>query len=312
MSETVVDLQQVLREIDEEVRARRASGDFPPGMERDLDLVFARFAPATVSGDDLDGLIQGAERTSFIDPDPPTESRIPAVSLLKRVERKLLGWFFRYLAQQVTAFGGIVVQALRLLGRRVEALEAATPGANRALLDVALRTSRPAAAGGLADGVAAHLDGLGGRVLVAAAGDGTLLQRLAGLDAYGVEPRLDLAESAALTGLDVRAGDPLEHLQAVDDGGLAGLVLVGVVDRAPLGVQLALAERAAAVVGDGGRVAIVGTDPAAWGAANPVEADLAPGRPLHAATWVHLLEEQGFLGTSVTEADGTYLVTASR
>jgi len=51
MSQPGVDLQQVLREIDEEVDARRAAGDFPPGMERDLDLVFARFAPATTSGD---------------------------------------------------------------------------------------------------------------------------------------------------------------------------------------------------------------------------------------------------------------------
>ena len=53
-----LDLQQVLREIDDEVRARRAAGEFPPGMERELDLLFARFAPPTVSGDNLDGLLE--------------------------------------------------------------------------------------------------------------------------------------------------------------------------------------------------------------------------------------------------------------
>ena len=307
-----VDLQQVLREIDEEVRARKASGDFPPGMERDLDLTFARFAPATVNGDDLDGLIQATERTSFIDPDPPTESRIPVVSLLKRTERKLLGWFFRYITQQVTAFGGVVVQALKLIGRRIEALEAATPGANAALLDVGLRAGAPAGAGGFADAIAGHLDGVTGRVLVTAVGDGDLLRRLAHLDAYGVEPRGDLAESAGLTGLDVRTDDPLEHLRAVDDDALSAVVLVGTVDRAPLGTQLALVERAAAVVADGGRVALIGSDPARWGTTNPVEADLAPGRPLHAATWVHLLEEHGFLGVEVVEGDGSYLVLAQR
>jgi len=311
MTETV-DLQQVLREIDEEVRARRASGDFPPGMERDLDLVFARFAPATVSGDDLDGLLQAAERTSFVDPDPPTTSRIVAVSLLKRVERKLLGWFFRFITQQVTAFGGVVVQALRLLGRRVEALEAATPGANRALLEVGGRTSSPAAAGPHAEAVVNHLVGLHGRILVAEAGDGSLLHRLDALDAYGVESRPDRAESAALAGLDVRADGALEHLRAVDDGALAGLVLVGVVDRAPVGEQLALVERAAVVLGAGGRLAVVGHDPSSWGVENPVEADLAPGRPLHAATWAHLLDEHGFLGVQVIDTGSTYLVTATR
>ena len=36
-----IDMQQLLREIDDEVAARRASGDFPPGMERDLDLILS-------------------------------------------------------------------------------------------------------------------------------------------------------------------------------------------------------------------------------------------------------------------------------
>ena len=312
MTDTGVDLQQVLREIDEEVRARRASGDFPPGMERDLDLVFARFAPAAVSGDDLDGLTEAAARASFIDPDPPTESRIPAVSLLKRVERKLLGWFFRYITQQVTAFGGVLVQALKLVGRRLEALEAATPGANPALLDTGRRASAAADAGPLGEHVARHLGGVPGRVLVAEAGDGALLRSLAGLDAYGVEPRLDLVESAALSGLDVRADEALDHLRAVEDGALGGLALLGVTDRAPLGVQVALVERAAAALGDGSRIVLLGTDPSTWGAANPVEADLAPGRPLHAETWVHLLEQHGFLDATVTAAGDRYAVTARR
>jgi hypothetical protein len=312
MTDSSLDLSKVLREIDDEVRARRAAGDFPPGMERDLDLVFARFAPANVNGDDLDAVIEAADRTSFVDPDPPVESRIRAVSYLKRVERKLLGWFFRYLAQQVTAFAGVVVQALRLLGRRIEALEEATPGANPALLDTVRRADRTSLEGGLVAAVADHLRGVRGRVLVTEAGDGALLRALAELDVYGVEPRADVVESAALAGLEMRAGEPLEHLRAVDGGALEGIVLLGVVDRVPLGTQLALVERAAAALGTGGRLALVGSRPEAWGSANPIEADLAPGRPLRPATWVHLLEQQGFLGSTVVDGDAAFVITASR
>jgi SAM-dependent methyltransferase len=307
-----LDLQQVLREIDEEVRARRAAGEFPPGMERELDLLFARFAPPTVSGDDLDGLLEAAERTSYIDHHPPTGSSFGPLTLVKRVEWKLLGWFFRFVTQQVTAFAGIVVQALRLLGRRVDALEHATPGADAMQREAAMRAGSAADVGPVADVVAEHMAGIRGRVLVAECGDGSLLRRLADLDVYGVEPRPDLAESASLAGLDVRADGAVEHLRVVDDDALHGLVIMGIVDRSPLGVQLRLIERAVDVLAGGGRLAVVGTSPDAWGRGNPIEADLSPGRPLHAETWAHVLEHAGFSDVRVTESGERYAVTARR
>ena len=40
---------------------------------------------------------------------------------------------------------------------------------------------------------------------------------------------------------------------------------------------------------------------------------LAPGKPLHAETWVHLLEERGFRGVERTDATATrYVVTGVR
>jgi hypothetical protein len=307
-----IDLPRILREIDEEVRARRASGDFPPGMERELDLVFARFAPPAAAGDDLDSVLEAVDRTSFIDPDPPVDSRIPAVSILKKVERKLLGWFFRFLAQQVTAFGGVVVQALRLIGARLETLEDAVPGTNPALADLSRSISEPVTAGPVADAVAAHLKGASGRILVAEAGDGSLLRRMEDLDVYGIEPRVELAESVAMTGLDVREGEVLAHLRNVEDGALAGAVLAGVVDRAPLPTKLGIIERVATALAPGGRLVVIGTDPAGWGVGNPVEADLAPGRPLHPATWSHVLTEHGFTGCEVVDALGTYAVVCTK
>jgi hypothetical protein len=280
-----LDLDRVLREIDDEVRARRASGDFPPGMERDLEIVFAQYAPPTLTGDDLDALVQAADRAAFIQPDPPTAARLPPVALLKKVERKLLGWFFRFIAQQVTAFAGITVQALRQLADRVGALEHATPGANPALAGLTrdLASSPPLAAA--LDVVAA----VEGRVLVP-----------------------DEVATAGLANAYATTDDIGEHLVDVDDDALAGLVLAGIVDRAPLGTQVALVDRAARVLRKGGCIAIVATDPAVWGKANPVEADLAPGRPLHAATWAHLLTDRGFADVHVLPAADHSLITAVR
>lgn len=293
------DLDQLLREIDEEVRARRAAGDFPPGLERDLELLFARFAPATATSEDMGALIEAADRASLVDVDVPTASQTPGVSFVKRAERKALAWYFRYLAQQVTAYAGIVVQALRVLTRRVEALEDVTPRA------VLLPTA--ADLGDSGGRAAAAVAGVGGRVLVAEAGDGALIRALGGVDAYGVEPRQQLADSAALGGLDVRADDVFDHLRAVERGALAAVVLAGIVDRESLGGKLRLLDLTLDALADDGRLVVIGRDPAAWGASDPVEADLSPGRPLHPETWAHLLRERG-LDVSI---DG-FVVTGRR
>ena len=315
MSESTVDMQQLLREIDEEVEARRASGDFPPGMERDLDLVFARFAPATTSGDDLGALLEQADRGAFIDVDVPTASRLPAVSFVKRFLRKLMSWYLRYLAQQVSVFASSVVGALKLLGRRIDQLEASTPGADPAVRDASRRAATPTDLGAVAAVVVEHLRGTSGRVLVAECGDAAIVRALAdaGVDAYGCEPRLSLAEAASVAGLDVRPDEVVDHLRNIEHEALGGLVLAGTVDRVPVGAQLGLADLASAVLGAGGRLALVGTDPDAWGrTTSVVDADLAPGRPLHAETWAHLLEERGFGDIGRRDGSPSYVVTAVR
>ena len=75
-----LDLSRIQADINEEVRRRRASGDFPPGLERELDAVFARYAPAGV-GDDFDAVMASAETQSFVHADVPTESRMAMAAL---------------------------------------------------------------------------------------------------------------------------------------------------------------------------------------------------------------------------------------
>lgn len=291
-----LDLRRVLVEIDEEVARRRASGAIPPGLEHELDAVFARFAPAASSGSDAASVLAAAERTAFVDVDVPTESGIPGGPVLKKALRKGMAWYLRYLAQQTSAFNAAAVRALRSADERLEALERSSPSASPHLA-AAIDGLAPTPTGSAL--VSVVLDACGqarGRVLVADAGDAAVVRALAGagVDAYGLDPRRALANRALAEGLDVRLGEVVSHLVGVAGGVLGGVVLSGVVDRLPAAGALALAESAVAALAPGGALVIRSTSPAAWARGlEPVAADLSPGRPLSSATWEHALVRLG-------------------
>lgn len=302
MSNQSLDLDRLRREIDAEVRARRASGAYPPGFERELDSVFARYAPAAAS-DDIEAVIDQAEEAAGIELAIPTASEKRGGVIVKRLLAKLFGWYHAFIVQQIVTFAGSIVDAVRVLGRHVEALETGSGHTARAHAETSLL---PATAPGAewADGVAEALRDVDGRVLVAECGSGDLLAALneAGLDAYGVEPRPAAADAAAARGLEVRADDVVSHLHAVGRDELAAAVLMGVVDRAAPGELLELVDLVAACLRPGAVLAIVSRGPAAAvRGPDAVAADLAPGRPVHPETWSYLLGAHGFETTSVRE-----------
>ncbi|HZT67893.1 MAG TPA: hypothetical protein VFA11_19040 [Acidimicrobiales bacterium] len=304
MSDTAPSLDQVRREIDEEVRAKRASGALPPSLERELDLAFDKFAPVGALDNDFGEALKAADRAAFVNVAVPTASSKPGVSFVKRLLRKAMAWYLNYLAQQVTAFGSATVRALRALGERLGAIEAQIGEVRPAVDD---GSERPPVAPDLSEWVelvVARMNGARGRVLHAECGDGAMLRALtaAGVDAYGVDPRGPLVDGAVAAGGDAWPDDPLAHLGAVADHGLGGLILSGCVDRLSLARQRSLVELAARKLAGGAPLVLIGTDPRAWERVTPaLEADLAPGRPLHSATWQHLLERAGFAGVAVTD-----------
>lgn len=310
-----VDLDRVMGEIQEEVRRRRAAGDFPPSLERELDLVFDRFVPVGPLDGDFGEAIKAADRAAYINVAVPTASQKPGVGEVKRVLRKAMAWYLEYLAQQVTAFSTSTVRALRTLAERTTHLEEQLAQWRPAEDD---GRDRPAEAPDLSEWeqpVLGHLAGVTGRVLHAECGGGAMVQTLrgAGIDAYGVDPRGPLVDAAVAAGLEAWPDDPVSHLGAVAEGSLAGLVLSGCVDRLPLGRQRLLVELAAAKLAPGGRVAILAVNPERWPEAVPaLEADLAPGRPLHAVTWAHLLGRARFENPTTTDGAVISLVTAVR
>jgi SAM-dependent methyltransferase len=281
-----IDMARLQEEILEEVRRRRASGDFPPGLEQELDAMFARYAPAGTS-DDFDDVLSAAEAQSFIHADVPTGSQRKPLGYVKRVLRKTMAWYMRFVAQQVTAFAGTVTRAVALLAHRVDSLERVT------------LVSRPSLVAPLVDAsgaVVPLLAGVPGRVLHAECGSGTLLRALvgSGVDAYGVEPVEAAADLALQAGLDVRVDSALSHLQKLSDGTLGGIVLSGCTDWLAPGDLLAVASLAARALVPDGVLVVVSMGPRAWARGHgAVVADLSPGHPLHPETWRHVLSERG-------------------
>ena len=313
--EAPVDLDQVMAEIQEEVRRRRAAGELPPSLERELDLVFDRHVPAGALDGDFGEALKAADRAAYVNVAVPTASEKPGIGEVKRVLRKAMAWYLNYLAQQVTAFGTATVRALRALGDRVTVLEDEVAELRPVVDD---GRDRPAVApdlGAWHQAVTGHLAGAGGRVLHAECGDGALVRALlgAGRDAYGVDPRGALVDAAVAAGVEAWPDDPLDHLGSVAEAALAGLVLSGCVDRAPLARQRRYLELARAKLAPGAPLVLVVANPEAWAAAVPsLESDLAPGRPLHAATWAHLLERERFTDIAVAEGATHAAVTACR
>ncbi len=314
MTNDHVDIHKLAAEIEAEVRARRAAGEYPPGFERELDRLFDRFAPPEVSND-FDAALERAEDLVIVDPVIPVASRSPVLGAVKRIMSKLLGWYHVWLAQQISALATAINTALRLLGGRVVDLEHVTGDIARARGVGARIAARRDDAAWQAQ-VTDALRGCTGRIALVECGDGALLGSLvsAGLDAYGVEPRASVADAALARGLEVRIDDGAAHLHAVGAAALGGLVLRGLVERAALGELLLLVDAAAAKLAPGGRLVVCSLQRHAWGRdATAAEADLVAGHPLHPDTWHAVLPEQGFVDVQVQAAGAdAYVVTATR
>ena len=309
-----IDVHKLAAEIEAEVRARRAAGEYPPGFERELDNLFARFAPPEVSTDFASAL-ERSEDLVIVDPVIPVLSRNPAFKFVKRVMARLLTWYHSWLSQQITAIAIAINHAMRLLGARVEELEHVTGDVVRART-VGARVPAPRDDAPWIPAVLDALRGCTGRVAVVECGSGELLAALvaAGIDAYGVEPRAAVADEALQRGLEVRVDASAAHLQAVAPGALDGLVLRALVERLPLGELLTLVDTAASRLAPGGRLVVCSLRREAWGGdATAAEADLLPGRPLHPRTWPTILSEQGLRDVRVSEAGSeAYVVDALR
>jgi len=225
-------LAKVMAEIDEEVLRRRSSGDLPQRVERELDELFLRYSPVAGRDGSLEEALGVVEEASFIDPVVPVDSSKSGGALVKRTIRQATLWYMGWITAQISRFAAATSRTLRVLDDRVRVLQVEFD-TQRVPPAPVIETQWAHGAGAWWEvRVLESLAGQRGRVLHTAAGDGWLVRRLgaAGLDAYGIDPRVGRIDRAEVEGLDLREEPVLEHLRAVAADGLGALVLTGVVD----------------------------------------------------------------------------------
>ena len=192
---------------------------------------------------DLDAALDRVEEAIVIDPIIPTASNKPMLAQVKKAEARAIGWYHAWVAQEVTEMGVATWQTLRLLRGRLESLERSVGLATRAHEEgshIAPERDDSIWAGI----VIGALRGVTGRVAVGEAGRGDLVAALtdAEIDAYGVEPRVDLADAAIGRGLEIRLDNVFGHLRSVTPGDLEAIVLRACVEQLPTGEILSLVD----------------------------------------------------------------------
>jgi hypothetical protein len=302
----------VVAEIDAEVRRRRASGDLPARLERDLDELFLAYSPMGGHHGGMEDALRMVDAATFVDPVVPVASAKSGGALVKRTVRQLTLWYVGYVTHQVNQFATASNRALHIMAEQVDALRRAVE--LQALPPAPVVTAEWAQRAGawwMAPALSALSDAPG-RVLHAAAGDGWLVHTLSarGIDSYGVDPRPRAGHDA--TG-ELREEGVLDHLRAVSSGALGGIVLTGVVEALAPGERRVLLEAISDGLAPGGCLVVHSLSRREWeGPDAPLEADLAPGRPLRPETWRRLLGDDGFIVTTHDGPEGRdYVVIAT-
>jgi len=289
-------LAKVRDEIDAEVALRRSSGSVPADLEQRLDEAFSELSPGEGSDYLIRQALEVVDRRAAVAPQVPVASERPGGSFFKRMIRAAVGWYVRFFVAQLTSFAVAVARALHLLAEDLEDLRNETS------------TQRPPLADGLAVNrasddlwwmplaVSAFSDA-SAPVMCGDIADFATLRALrdAGVDAYGVRDSGDSSGTRAGEGLDVRNEGLLDHARTLVQGAVGGALLEG-------SIQWIGPRRADELLGtlepnmaEGTVLMVVSSTPQAWSRLrDPVLADLAPGRPLHPETWVHLMQRHGF------------------
>jgi SAM-dependent methyltransferase len=293
-----------MAEIDAEVRRRRASGDLPAGLERELDELFLEFSPVGLHGKArLRETLALVDGSAYVDVAVPVESQKAVGSHVKRLIRKSMDWYIGFIVHQIVKFAWSVSRMFHVVVDHVEDLESAVETLRTPELPASAVTPTDPGSSWWSSEAVAALSGVEGRVLQAECGTGSLLDALiaAGLDAYGVDPTESMIEPAIERGLDVRAESVLDHLQVVAEEALAGLILTGSIQWLHPNQRHRLVKLATSRLAVDGVLVIHSATPESWAVeTSHLISDLAPGRPLHAETWSHLLADHGFRPTGLT------------
>jgi len=309
-------MAEIRREIEAEVKAKRAQGAFPPAFERRLKTIFERLVPPGTGNSrrDFEALLRSSDRAAYFDIDVPIASQKPGVAKVKKLLRVTQAWYLNYLAQQLNNFSTNLMRLLYVFDARVKKLEDSNESLKR--IHPSGRFLKPVYLDplGLGDHLLQAMQGLQGRILIADCGNGYLVSafRKHALDCYGVDSFGEDLEHPVEAGLDLRWDDLNHHFKEVADHALSGIVLQGSIDLVPTHEKLDLLMEIKRVLSKDAVFVVASTDQAYFETSPElaVQRDLAPGRPFAPRTWVHVLERLGFSAISAIQLEHCCLTIA--
>ena len=115
---------QLAEEVAAAATAREAAPDFPAASIARIRSVAAKLGATKVMPGDIRHAALLLERQATIDLEVPTASRVPGVHLVKQALKKLMIWYLRFLAAQVSAFGQATARFGVTVASRIDELEA--------------------------------------------------------------------------------------------------------------------------------------------------------------------------------------------
>jgi hypothetical protein len=113
-----------------------------PGYLAQVREATSHLAVRDLDGDDASAAIGAVEELADIDLDVPTASRIPAARLLKRMLKRMVGWYLGYFARQIEALGQAIANLGAILLDRTEKLDQANSSLRADLARLAERVDR--------------------------------------------------------------------------------------------------------------------------------------------------------------------------
>lgn len=113
-----------------------------PGYLAQVRASAARIGQRGGETTDAKAALEALEELAVVDLDVPTASRYPAARRLKAVVKQLVGWYLRYVGDQVSSFGQAVSHFGTLLEQRTENLEKRSERLEGELGDLAARVER--------------------------------------------------------------------------------------------------------------------------------------------------------------------------
>lgn len=164
------------------------------------------------------------------------------------------------------------------------------------------RGSQDAIRARVADYVPLFKDGVTGPVLDVGCGRGELLALLkeAGVSARGIDVNAEMVALCKERGLEAVQADALSHLESLEDGSLAGLAAIQVVEHLEPGYLARFLGAAFEKLRPGAAIVLETINPACWMAFfEAYIRDLTHAQPIHPDTLKFLLQASGFSSVDV-------------